>query len=68
MAQTTIKIRKGYVVAAQCNKNHSGNRRIAPSHGYYECQGCGQFHTRESVVRAIESGRELDNAGGVAAR
>ena len=29
MAQTTIKIRKGYVVVAQCNQNHSGNRRLA---------------------------------------
>ena len=64
----TIKISKGYVTEAQCNKYHSGNRRLVPAHGYYECQGCGHFHTRESVIRAIESGDEYTGAGGVAAR
>lgn len=46
-----------------CNVNHSGNRRLTFSLGFFECGGCGQFHTQEAVLSAPLG---ITNSGGVA--
>lgn len=50
----------------QCNINHSGNTSLFFDVGYFQCQGCGHFHTPESVQDALDGPvKAWTGAGGV---
>lgn len=51
-AQKAALIKSGNA-RVKCNLNHSGNTSLFFDVGYFQCQGCGHFHTPESVQLAL---------------
>ena len=47
----------------RCNINHSGNSRLTFDAGYFQCSGCGHWHTPEAVQGALD-GPVKDTHGG----
>lgn len=53
----TKSITKKQITAVEkkvrCNINHSGNTRLTFDAGYFQCSGCGHFHTPEGAIETL---------------
>jgi hypothetical protein len=62
---TTAQI-KSVEKKVRCNKNHSGNRRLTFSVGYFECNGCGGFTPAHMALATLAGAvQAFDGAGSI---
>lgn len=63
-AQKTIADKAAKSGSVRCNHGHSGNTRLTFDVGYFQCDGCGYFHTVESVLSAARGPVESQDGSG----